>query len=432
MIDRVRTFISDHRLLDAAGGAVIVALSGGADSVALLGVLTALGYDCIAAHCNFGLRGAESDRDEEHARAVARRLGARCVSKRFDVVARMAAAGESVEMACRALRYRWFEELRRSHGAQAIAVGHHSDDSVETFFLNLVRGSGIDGLAGIRPANGYVRRPLLCVSRSDILGYLDAAGLTYVTDSTNGANDYRRNRVRNIVMPVIRESFADADRGITASLGYISQARGFVAAEIGRLRGEYIDGEGTVEVGRLHRERPDDCRFVMFEMLKEQGMKMAVVEDIFRSVGESGRIFDGRWLLDRGCLRPYRRHEAADAVTVDLHSEPFALETLPASLFDRGMAGDRSACFDAAILEGDPVFTLRRWREGDRIAPFGMRGTKKLSDLYRDARLSVADKERAMVLLRDDVVIWAIGVRASRHYAVTPSTDKFIRLSYNR
>ena len=185
----VKRFVDTHLKLSADGGPVIVALSGGADSVALLAVMTALGYDCIAAHCNFGLRGGESERDMAHASAVASRLGARLETVRFDVPARCAATGESVEMACRELRYEWFEKLKRRYGAQALLTGHHRDDNVETMFLNLLRGAGIRGVAGISAAGDRRMSPMLAMSRADILDYLRLRGLDYVTDSSNLTTD---------------------------------------------------------------------------------------------------------------------------------------------------------------------------------------------------------------------------------------------------
>ena len=183
-IRRVSQYIEEKHLLQP-GDKVLVALSGGADSVALLRVLLRLGYVCEAAHCNFHLRGEESLRDEQFVRELAARLDVPLHVIHFDTNEYAASHGVSVEMAARELRYGWFGQLRRECGARVVAVAHHRDDSVETFLLNLVRGTGINGLQGIRPVNGEVVRPLLCVSRAEILEYLASLGQAYVTDSTN-------------------------------------------------------------------------------------------------------------------------------------------------------------------------------------------------------------------------------------------------------
>lgn len=171
--ERIARFIADERLLTPAAP-VAVALSGGADSSALLAVLRALGYPCIALHCHFGLRGSEADRDLRFSRRLAERLGAEFRFIRFDTRSHMRQRRISVEMACRELRYQWFERVRLETGVQAIAVGHHREDNIETFFLNLLRGSGLHGLRAMLPRRGQIVRPLLNVTRDDILDYLRA------------------------------------------------------------------------------------------------------------------------------------------------------------------------------------------------------------------------------------------------------------------
>ena len=185
------------------GQPILVALSGGADSVALLRALHEAGCHSHAAHCNFHLRGDESMRDEQFVRDLCARLEIPLTVKDFDVAAWQQAHGGSVEMACRELRYAWFEQERERLQCSVIAVAHHADDQIETFFLNLLRGTGIKGLTGMSRLSGHIWRPLLVVSRQDILDYLFEIGQGYVTDSTNAQNDYRRNRLRNIVLPIV-------------------------------------------------------------------------------------------------------------------------------------------------------------------------------------------------------------------------------------
>ena len=183
---------------------VLVALSGGADSVALLRVLLVLGYHCEAAHCNFHLRGEESDRDERFVNELCKGLGVTLHVTHFDTVAYASRHHVSIEMAAREMRYDWFEQLRKERGMAVIAVAHHRDDSVETFLLNLVRGTGIQGLKGIAPKNGAIVRPLLDVGRTDILAFLASIGQDYVMDSTNQRDEFTRNKLRLNVLPLLR------------------------------------------------------------------------------------------------------------------------------------------------------------------------------------------------------------------------------------
>ncbi|MDE7443098.1 MAG: tRNA lysidine(34) synthetase TilS, partial [Muribaculaceae bacterium] len=181
---KIKQLIDSEGLLPD-GGKVIVGLSGGADSVALLSALRALNYRCVAAHCNFSLRGKEADRDQHHAQTIAMQLDAEWRTVKFDTKSYMQANGVSAEMACRELRYEWFNRLLEDAEAEAIAVAHHRDDNVETFLLNLLRGAGIHGLRGMKPRNGHVIRPMLNCTRAEVTNYLSTKGLTFVTDSTN-------------------------------------------------------------------------------------------------------------------------------------------------------------------------------------------------------------------------------------------------------
>ena len=184
----------------------VVGLSGGADSTALLAALTALGHRCLAAHVNYGLRGAESDRDEAFARSLARELGVgiEVLDAASEVAGR--SGGESVEMACRRVRYRWFDELRHTHGIPLLAVGHNYTDNLETMTINLLRGTGLTGLAGMRPYDGVTVRPLLGVTRGEITAYLADRGLGHIEDSTNATDEFMRNRVRHHVIPAMRDA----------------------------------------------------------------------------------------------------------------------------------------------------------------------------------------------------------------------------------
>ena len=251
----VRSYIERNRLLsDDDRRPVLVGLSGGADSVALLSVLVRLGYACVALHCDFHLRGEESERDAAFARTFAESLGVPFYQTDFDTVAYAREHHLSIEMAARALRYAWFEELRERLGAQAIAVAHHRDDSVETVVMNLIRGTGIRGLTGIRPRNGFVVRPLLCVSRADIVAWLENQGIRYVTDSTNLSDAYTRNFIRLNVLPLLERINPSVREAIARSAEHLSAVASVYAYEIARAREEVIVSEGCLSIEAL-------CRF---------------------------------------------------------------------------------------------------------------------------------------------------------------------------
>lgn len=430
-IKKVSGFIDCNNLIPNEEDGVLVGLSGGADSVALLDVLGQLGARLKAVHCNFGLRGAESERDEKEAVRTAKALAVEIEVVRFDVAARRRKTGESTEMACRSLRYDYFEKRRRELGLKWIAVGHHADDNAETLMLNLLRGSGIRGAKGMVPRNGHIIRPFLEVRRSEIEAYLMERGLTWVNDSTNAANDYARNRLRNIIFPALEREFPGAEDAIGRSARYLAEDLSFYN-EMVEAKSEEYSADGAIDIKRLSaRER--SAALLLFEWLSPLGFSRSTTDEILRRPEESGREFVSRtgirFVTHRGLLIP-AQESIEEARTVALDGYPFSYARKPVSEF-RPKPEPLTAWFDARILEGVPKFELRGWRRGDRFRPFGMKGTKKLSDLFSDAHLAVTEKERVRVLTRDGVIVWVIGFRQSADFAVTSETREFIELKIN-
>src|SRR5574344_1170430 len=222
MKNKVLRYIDDYKLLNKED-TIIIGLSGGADSMALTHILHESGFRCIAAHCNFHLRGLEADRDEKFVTDFCNNRNIDLIVTHFDTIGYAAKHKLSIEMAARDLRYEWFEKLRLEYKAQAIAIAHHKDDNVETFFLNLLRGSGIDGLLGIRPQNGYIVRPLLCVDRSEIIRYIENEHLSFVTDSSNLENEYTRNKIRNVLLPLMSEINPSIKETIINTENYLNE-----------------------------------------------------------------------------------------------------------------------------------------------------------------------------------------------------------------
>lgn len=424
---------------------VIVALSGGADSVALLSVLTALGYDCIAAHCNFHLRGAESNRDMLHAQAVAARLGVDIYVRNFNVEERMKATGESVEMACRSLRYGWFEQLLDRDYSQAVAVAHHREDNIETFFLNLLRSTGIDGLTGMDYRRDYVVRPMLDVSRSDIEKYLSDKGLEYVVDSSNALNEFKRNRLRNIVLPLLEKEFPGASNAVIATISHLAQARNVVDDAVMSASHRIRTADDTYDIAALAEESSDPVRasFVLYQMLKNEGLNATQVENILSAVraGRTGLRFDidaDRFAeLDRGILSFHsRRHEdRRDLVfPVSLKRDilhPVNIQITPHDVSEfRPLRNPDVMYLDLKALERSPIVELRHPRTADRMKPFGMTSDKLVSDILSDAKLTSARKRDIWLLTVDDKIVWIVGLRASAHFTVTPDTRRYLELRY--
>ena len=432
------------------GACVAVAFSGGADSVALLAATRLAGMECVALHCNFHLRGDESNRDEEFARNMAARLGCEIRVRHFDVEQRRSATGESVEMACRELRYRWFEDEFNAAGGRwaCVAVGHHADDNVETFFLNVFRGSGIKGLSGMPRKRDIFVRPLLSVPRARILEFLRQHDLDYVVDSTNLSNDYNRNVIRNRILPLAEECFPNVRGAVGLTMRNLRNDYELMQALLERERMRLVDCRGVIDLALL-TEMPH-ASTLLFHLLNDSGRArfgIGMVESMLHSAGESGRRFmasggEMGYLLDRGRLVPFdadghEREDEPDVVPVDAAvmlrggtlEWPLRLrfERLPRSRF-RPSRNASVVWFDADALLAERL-ELRRWHRGDRISPFGMRGSRLVSDILSDAKISLLEKRNLWLLCAGEKVLWVPGLRASGHFAVTDATAHVIRIT---
>lgn len=415
---------------------LVVALSGGADSVALLAALTALGYDCVAAHCNFHLRGDESMRDMHHAEAISGRLGVDLCVKDFDVEARRRATGESIEMACRELRYAWFADLVDRQGACAVAVGHHREDVLETFFINLLRGTGVSGLTGIRPQQGMVVRPLLEFSRADIEAYLQRRGLEWVDDSTNAADDFLRNRLRHHLLPLLDELKQGGADAVLRTMTLLTENKAFYDRAIRARAANYTDAEsGDIDLKALALD--PDASLLLFEMLRDEGFTRRQTDDMLAAATRSGGSFyvgDAVRMVDHGYLRAPRVAESPAAGSYDvslLHDicEPVKIEITSHDVAEFKPEADPMVIYiDECALEGSPRWQLRPWHRGDRLEPYGLKGSKLVSDVFANARLTAAQKESTWLLWRDDTLMWVVGHRASRHFAVGKNTCRYLRL----
>lgn len=426
---KVERFIQRHGLLTGKR-LVLVGLSGGADSVALLGVLVRLGYPCRALHCNFHLRGDESDRDEVFARQFADSLGVPFLKVDFDTRGYAAIHQESIEMAARSLRYRWFEEQRQAFNAEAIAVAHHRDDSVETLLMNLLRGSGIRGLGGIRPRNGQVVRPLLAVSRAEIEEWLQTQGWDYVTDSSNLSDAYTRNFIRLRVLPLLEQLNPAARETIARSAAHLSAAEQLYAYTVEEARKAVFVTADSLSIEALMRYPSPET--LLYEWLRPLGFSRIVVGELFESLtGLSGKQFYSathQVLKDRDRLyiAPLQEPSAWQPIEIPVATgeltQPLRLSfqlVKRTSDFQLERASD-TAYFDAEKLPGR--LTLRLPQTGDWFVPFGMRGRKKLSDFFADQKMNRWEKLRQPLLCAGESIVWVVGRRADDRFRVGEET----------
>lgn len=415
---KVIGYIEEKRLFTRQDK-VLVAVSGGADSVALLCLLHEAGYDCEAAHCNFHLRGAESERDETFVRRLCEARQVPLHVAHFDTRRTATTRRISIEMAARELRYEWFEQVRRACGAAVIAVAHHRDDSAETFLLNLLRGTGINGLRGIRPRNGKVVRPLLCLDRTEIIDYLAAIDQPYVTDSSNLQDEYLRNKIRLNLLPLMQSILPSARENILRTAAHLDSAATLYNKGIEEARQRVCHEQG-IGIEALKREA--EPATLLFELLRPMGFNAAQAGEIARSLdGEPGKVFvskEWRVVRDRKWLLAERRTETAEAAKA-----PTLVRSDHAYTPDFVIPHDRrTACFDADKL--NQPLTLRRWQPEDVFVPFGMRGRKRVNDYMTSRKFSVFQRERQWVLCCGDEIIWLVGERTDNRFRVDEKTRR--------
>ena len=431
---KVRKYIERNNLLEE-GSKVIVALSGGADSVALLHVLKRLDYRPTAVHCNFHLRGEESMRDEQFVRELCRRLDVKLHVADFDTKGHAAKEKISIEMAARELRYTLFEKIRAEEKASAIAVAHHKDDTAETILLNLIRGTGIKGMHGIQARNGNIIRPLLCVRRDEVTEYLGTIGESYVTDSSNLSCDYTRNRIRLEIIPMMRminPSIVDtlAENAIRFAEAEKIYSRGIEEGKSRTIK------DGTIDTTALLAE-PSPLS-LLHEILSPLGFNGTQSEDIIANInGESGREYRSTTHTvtkdrDRLLVAPNATAEATDSPLPVPGSlvTPYGRVTAETAPFDGTIIKKcNTAMLDSSKLR-QPL-RVRNTKECDRFRPFGMKGSKLVSDYLTDSKIPLPEKRRQLVVVdADDRIVWLVNRRTDARHAITASTTNIIKLTW--
>ena len=437
MWSKVDAYIKKYKLLNT-NDLYLVALSGGADSVALLLLLKEAGYQVHAAHCNFHLRGAESDRDEAFCVELCRELGVELHRAHFDTRAYADLHKVSIEMAARELRYNWFAQLCKDLGAAGVCVAHHRDDSVETVLLNLIRGTGLRGLTGIQPKNHTkgqtlcVIRPLLCVSRAEIEAFLAERGQKYVTDSTNLEADVLRNKIRLQVLPMLRELNPAVSENIQRTTENLAEAQAVLDAVVGKYKDSNV-----LELSEL--EKYGSSEYIIFEWLKNYGFNGSQVRQILDA--DCGGIVSSAMgyevLKDRSRLivevisKPSKRMIVPEKGTYVIGG--FYGKTVENSKFRvRKCAVYVSKVPHIATLDAAKVtfpLTIRGVEEGDWMVPFGMMGRKLLSDLMTDLKMNVFEKRRQLVVVdAQGVIVWAMGLRTDQRVAVSDATKEVLEI----
>lgn len=441
LVENFRRYIG-HYGLATKQERILLTVSGGVDSMVMLALFIESGYRVGVAHCNFQLRGAESDEDEVLVAERAAKYGIPYYNRRFDTKGEMERTGESMEMAARRLRYAWFEELCQSEGYDKIAVAHHADDSIETFFINLLRGTGLRGLTGIHTQNGRLIRPLMFASRKEIMEYALQHHVPFREDSTNRSTKHLRNKIRLGLVPRIREINAKFTDLMRRNIGRLTDAQRFIDASIAEIRHQAVSSEAGIDC--IHVERIPESfprNFVVYELLNSAyGFKGDVIDALCHALeqGSSGRRFYAREYvayIDRGAIlvTPISPEDSCEVVVEERALRSYCGNSvLYYERVDIGTIKDFGVPEHIAQIDADKLhypLQLRRWREGDWFIPFGMTGKRKVSDFLIDNKVSMAEKERQFVLLSGDDIVWVVGRRIDDRYRLTHETDTVLRIT---
>ena len=425
MINIVSKFI-DEKSLCKSGNKLLVAISGGADSVALFLCLKELGYDVELAHCNFNLRGDESDNDEEFVKKLADKFGVRLHLKSFDTQKYADENKVSIQMTARDLRYKWFNELLVDNNLNYIAVGHHKNDDVETFFINLTRGSGLKGLLGIKSKNNNVIRPLLCVSRLEIEAYLSAVKQSFREDSSNKSVKYLRNKIRYELIPLLAEMNPSIQETISNEIEILEGVFQVFEEQIESKRKEILQNEnGIFKLKITDVQKLNPLNIYLYEFLNPYGF--SEVNQIIKALNtQSGKQFFSKTYqlnIDREyiLISKISKENVSFEILENQHkiSTPFTMVLSKST--DRKVAKDRvKAKLDFDKLQFPLV--LRKWKKGDKFMPLGMQTFKKLSDFFIDKKYSLIAKQQQWILCSADDIIWIVGDRIDDRFKITTQT----------
>lgn len=431
----VKEFLSAHNIPKDAG--FIIAVSGGADSITLLHAFKYLNLKILALHCNFSLRGKESDMDEQFVKRFCDTYGIALSVKKFDTIRYATEKGISIEMAARELRYGWFQEMKDKKKMDYIVVGHHADDVAETVLINLCRGTGIKGLAGIRPINGDVLRPLICLSRNDILKYIEDNQLGFRTDSTNNSLDYVRNKIRHLVIPVFKEINPSFLSTVQENCDVLKETEQIYQYGIKQLQEQVMECDEDEILIDIDLTLSSPAPYtLLYETLKPFGFNKTQVCDILNtnSAIPGKQFIAGDYMLTKG--RKYwrifnaREHsgfylqiEQEGKYQVNNKVLEITRMSLPENFEIPKEPG--IACLDADKVRFP--LTLRNWQAGDYFCPIGMKKSKKkLSDFFTDHKFSAKQKKDCLLLLSGENIAWVVGHRIDDRFKITSSTRNIL------
>lgn len=442
MLQAFKAYINSSGLFSQTDR-ILLAVSGGVDSVVMVQLFKDAGFEFAIAHVNFGLRGEESEGDETFVKNMALHFEVPFFTRQFNTKKYASTHKISIQMAARDLRYAWFDEIAEQNGYNFVATAHHLDDQAETFFINLLRGTGISGMHGILPKQGKIIRPLMFTTREKINSLATELNLQWREDRSNKSRKYLRNKLRLDVLTELYKINPLFSHKLNESIMHLRDVETIYNYHIAGVTSDLVQQTPNgvlISIDWIYEYEPHNT--YLFELLKPYGFSYPVVKEIVRSLDTfSGKIFYSpthRLLRDREnfIIQPLSElsseHSSGELFTLQRNGTgieyPVCLCTHETDrISDLPMGKASIACLDLDKLKFP--LTLRKWEKGDWFMPLGLKGKKKLSDFFINQKISLADKEKIWLLLSGEDIVWVIGKRIDNRFRITPKTKRAFVIS---
>jgi tRNA(Ile)-lysidine synthase len=420
---------------------LLLAVSGGVDSVVLCELCKQAGYDFVIAHCNFHLRGEESERDEQFVRKLAKKYNVEVLVKTFETEKYAEENKLSIQVAARELRYQWFDEIinYQLSTAKFIVTAHHANDNIETLLMNLFKGTGINGLRGILPKQGRVVRPLLWAKKDELIAFAKVNHLNYVEDSSNASDKYTRNYFRNQLIPSIQKVFPQAEDNLLNSIDRFRDVELLYRHSIETHKKKLLEKKGEeIHIPVLKLLKSEPLTAIVYEIIRDYGFTAHQTDDAVKLLNsDSGKYIQSgshRLLKNRNWLIISPNDTTvAENILIDRESRSILfqngkleIEKLQTTNFK--LQTESSIAF----LDADEIrfpLLLRKWKQGDYFYPLGMKKKKKLSRFFIDQKLSLVEKEAAWVLEMNKKIAWVVGKRIDDRFKITPKTKHILKIT---
>lgn len=412
---------------------ILIALSGGIDSVVLTHLMKQLDYNCTIAHCNFQLREKESDLDESFVLDLGKKINTSVETIRFDTEKHAEENKVSIQMAARDLRYDWFQSLTKKNELDYILTAHQKDDVLETFLINFTRGTGLDGLTGIPDINDNIIRPLLIFDRSDIEKYAEDNNITWREDKSNSSTKYFRNKIRHNIVPILKELNPNFLKSFDNTLLNLKESQTLVQNRIHHLKNHVVsyENDGTIKISIAKILELKNPKAHLYELLKPYGfsswkdiMKLLKAQTGKQTLSKTHRLLKNRDCLILSTFSTEKTQEIQINENMRSIDTPVSLSFEEVKNFTP--SNDKTGFIDKNLLKYP--LSVRKWKKGDYFYPIGMHGKKKLSKYFKDEKMSLLEKEQTWLLCSNNEIVWVIGKRLDNRYKATEKTPAILKV----